>query len=598
MNFNKDNPYIILDFVNEEKCKQRKVFSNPREVIMARNVSEVKEALQRVEQYTKEGYYAAGYVSYEAAPAFDSAFRVHQNTVLPLLWFGIFDHDHGGAVHFECEKFEVSAWSPTIEETTYNDHIRQIHEAIRRGDTYQVNYTMRLRSSFEGNPYNFYTRLCLAQQADYSAMLHMGDFSILSASPELFFKKKGRQIETRPMKGTVRRGVTLEEDKVLSEWLRNSDKNRAENVMITDLLRNDLGVIAEPGSVDVPSLFNIEKYYTLFQMTSTVTANIKEDTGLFDTFKALFPCGSITGAPKISTMHLIQELEHTPREIYCGSIGVINPDGSAIFNVAIRTVWIDHRTDQAEYGVGGGITWDSTAEEEYQEARTKALLLTEVRPEFQLLESIRLENGIYDLLDPHLQRMKNSAAYFEYEGNWDLIRQALLQHSTQHKDGIWKTRLLLSKNGSFNINNEPITNRNGVNEAVLAQSPISSANRFLYHKTTYREIYNGHYEKRGQAYDVLLWNENREITEFTTGNVVFEINNMKFTPPIHCGLLGGTLRNELVQSGLVVERVLTMRDLIEASQIWLINSVRGWISIDITQESLDQVIHELNYTLS
>lgn len=598
MMIKEDSPYIILDFVSDEEGRQRKVFTNPIEIIKAKDVSEVKAALERVEQYTKEGYYAAGYVSYEAAPAFDSAFEVHQNTVLPLLWFGIFDKDHNDEIHFECEAFEVSEWSPTIEEHTYKDHIRQIHHAIRRGDTYQVNYTMRLRSKFEGNPYNFYTRLCLAQQADYSAMVHMGDYSILSASPELFFKKKGRQIETRPMKGTVKRGVTLEEDEILSEWLRNSEKNRAENVMITDLLRNDLGVIAEPGSVEVPRLFNIEKYYTLFQMTSTVTADIKEEAGLFDTFKALFPCGSITGAPKISTMHLIQELENTPREIYCGSIGIINPDGSAVFNVAIRTVWIDHCTNIAEYGVGGGITWDSTAEEEYQEARTKALLLTEVRPEFQLLESIRLENGRFDLLEPHLERMKKSAAYFEFEGDWVSVRQALLQHSIQYRDGIWKVRMLLSKDGSFNLCNEPVIDINGPVEAILAQSPVSSASRFLYHKTTYRAIYNDHYENRGQAYDVLLWNEKRELTEFTTGNVVLEINNTKFTPPTHCGLLAGTLRNELIQSGLLVERVLTIRDMIEASQIWLINSVRGWISIDIAQESLDQVIHELNFTLN
>ncbi|GAK39367.1 aminodeoxychorismate synthase component I [Paenibacillus urinalis] len=598
MMIKEDSPYIILDFVSEEEGRQRKVFTNPIEIIEARDISEIRAALERVEQYTKEGYYAAGYVSYEAAPAFDSAFEVHQNTVLPLLWFGIFDQVHNDEIHFECEAFEVSEWSPTIEEHTYKDHIRQIHQAIRRGDTYQVNYTMRLRSKFEGNPYNFYTRLCLAQQADYSAMVHMGDYSILSASPELFFKKKGRQIETRPMKGTVRRGVTLEEDEILSEWLRNSEKNRAENVMITDLLRNDLGVIAEPGSVEVPHLFNIEKYYTLFQMTSTVTANIKEEAGLFDTFKALFPCGSITGAPKISTMHLIQELENTPREIYCGSIGIINPDGSAVFNVAIRTVWIDHCTNIAEYGVGGGITWDSTAEEEYQEARTKALLLTEVRPEFQLLESIRLENGRFDLLEPHLERMKKSAAYFEFEGNWVSIRQALLQHSIQYRDGIWKVRMLLSKDGSFHICNEALYEIQGPMEAILAQFPVSSASRFLYHKTTYRAIYNDHYENRGQVYDVLLWNEKRELTEFTTGNVVLEINNTKFTPPTHCGLLAGTLRNELIQSGLLVERVLTIRDMIEASQIWLINSVRGWISIDIAQESLDQVIHELNFTLN
>ncbi|WP_197256276.1 aminodeoxychorismate synthase component I [Paenibacillus dendritiformis] len=588
------SPYILFDFADADRGMERKFFSEPVEIIVAWSRNEVRDALRRAEEWVGRGYYAAGYVSYEAAPAFDPVFSVHRNTVMPLVWFGIFsgytlDGEPAGA-----GDYRLSGWEPAVAEPSYHDNIHKIHEAIARGDTYQVNYTMRLRSQFEGDAYAFYTRLCKAQQANYSAMLQLGDFSILSASPELFFRKNGKSLETRPMKGTVKRGLTVKEDERLSDWLRQSEKNRAENVMITDLLRNDLGMVAEAGSVQVPKLFEIEKYYTLFQMTSTVTATTMPDIGIDDIFAALFPCGSITGAPKISTMNLICELEEAPREIYCGSIGLIRPDGSAVFNVAIRTVWIDHRRSVAEYGVGGGITWDSTAADEYQEARTKALLLTEVRPDFELLESLRLENGVYQLLEQHIARMADSAVYFDFQADKDALRQALLQHAHEFPAGVRKVRLLLSRTGLITVQSEPIAERQGPAKAVLASSPVSSSDRFLYHKTTNRAVYAKHDEQKGDAYDVLLWNENGELTEFTTGNLVLELNGTKYTPPQDSGLLAGTLRSELIAAGTVTERTLAISDIPKASHIWLINSVRGWIPVTMLQDSLDRAMNELS----
>ncbi|WP_458123202.1 aminodeoxychorismate synthase component I [Paenibacillus sp. Z3-2] len=589
------NPYILFDFVGEDRCKQRKIFRNPVEVIKATSIEEVKPALRQIQDAVDQGYYAVGYVSYEAAPAFDPAFRVHSDVVLPLIWFGIFGgYDTGYAS--SSDEYRISEWEPTVTEKTYHQNIHKIHEAIARGDTYQVNYTMRLRSEYEGDPYAFYTKLCDAQQADYSAMLQLGDISILSASPELFFKKNGNQLETRPMKGTVKRGFYQEQDDELADWLYQSPKNRAENVMITDLLRNDLSVIAETGSVHVPRLFDIEKYYTLFQMTSTVTANTRSHIQLEDMFSALFPCGSITGAPKISTMDLIYELEDTPREIYCGSIGMLSPDGSSVFNVAIRTVWIDHQRNQAEYGVGGGITWDSTASDEYAEAKTKALMLTEQKPYFELLESLRLENGHYSLLERHLDRMMESASYFNFEAIREDIHNQLTAYANEHSTGLHKVRVLLSPVGQISVESTPLIETKETQTVALAKSSILSSQRFLYHKTTYRDMYDVHRMACGDGYDVLLWNEHRELTEFTTGNVVIEQQGKKYTPPRDSGLLAGTLRNQLLYDGVLEEKVLTYRDITEATNIWLINSVRGWIPVEVSQESLEHSLHELTIT--
>ena len=386
------------------------------------------------------------------------------------------------------------------------------------------------------------------------------------------------------MKGTVRRGLWLEEDEKMADWLQQSAKNRAENVMITDLLRNDLGVIAETGTVQVPKLFDIEKYYTLFQMTSTVTAVPKKGTTYEDIFTALFPCGSITGAPKVSTMNLIHQLEPSPREVYCGSIGMIAPDGSATFNVAIRTVWIDHRNGQAEYGVGGGITWESDAADEYEEAKTKALLLTEIRPEFKLLESILLENGAYFLLEEHMERMESSARYFDFTFDREKWHRLLQEHAEQYPNGKRKVRVLLAPAGHFAVESEPVQTPDAPANVALAASPIRSTERFLYHKTTYREMYEAFSRHKGDAFDVLLWNERGEITEFTMGNVVVEIAGNLYTPPRESGLLAGTFRNDLLKKGKVKERTIRVSDLDKAEHIWFINSVRKWLPVRITHK--------------
>ena len=310
-------------------------------------------------------------------------------------------------------EYQVGEWEAAVDWPAYSRAIAAIKSYIAQGYTYQVNYTMPLSASFSGDPWALYRDLTQSQQAQFMAYLDLGRFVICSSSPELFFLREGLQFMSKPMKGTARRGRTLTEDHLQMRWLQNSEKNRAENVMIVDMIRNDFGRIAEIGSVDVPELFTVERYPTLLQMTSTVSARSKAT--LPEIMRAMFPCASITGAPKVRTMEIIKELEPQARGIYTGSIGFITPEQQASFIVAIRTVVIDRLNNQATYGVGGGSVWDSEADQEYQEAFLKAQVLVQRQPSFELLETMRWsEDGGYYLLDLHLQRLAQSAEYFDF----------------------------------------------------------------------------------------------------------------------------------------------------------------------------------------
>lgn len=578
MNESISAPFLYFQFSDSQGKQKTLQFVNPVEILAAYCVDEVTEVLSKVEQAVASGYYAAGYVSYEAAPAFDSAYKVSSNVKMPLVWFGIYEQPIKEPLPQANGQFKVSNWCPNTERERYNHAIDKIKESIARGDTYQTNYTMRLRADFEGDDLAFYQRLSAAQRADYCAYLNIGRFRILSASPELFFRWEQNKVTARPMKGTMKRGRTLQEDRIHNKILSESIKDRAENVMIVDLLRNDLSRVAVNGSVNVPRLFTIETYPTLFQMTSTIEAQTDSKTTLVDLFTALFPCGSITGAPKVSTMNIIHQLETDPREVYCGAIGYLEPDGEAVFNVAIRTVVIDTDTGRAEYGVGGGITWDSTAEGEYEEALTKARLLTEEVIRFDLLESIRLEKGKYFLLEEHLERLASSAAYFGFPFSRDHAIHHLEQLARKLPNQTYKVRLLLSKEGGIKIEHEelvPLTE--GAQPITLADQPVSRYNKFLFHKTTNRREYE--IRRNRDVFDVLLWNEEGELTEFTIGNLVMEVEGKLYTPPIDSGLLAGTYRAYLLKEGVIQERLLTLKDYETCDRIWLINSVRGWVPV-------------------
>jgi len=579
-----NNAAVVLDFTDDLGPVGRACFTQPAEIISAYSLEEVRPALVKVERAAARGFYAAGFVAYEAAPAFDRALKVKPGVPdLPLLWFGIFDRPSEMEVGGRGE-FRVSEWSPSVGRPEYVRKVEAAREAIARGDTYQVNYTLRLRARFEGDDFTFYERLRAAQRTRFGAYVNAGRFRVLSASPELFFRRRGRRVETRPMKGTAARGRWREEDAGLAAGLAASEKNRAENLMIVDLLRNDLGRVAETGTVCVEELFKVERYPTVLQMTSTVAAVLREGATLEDVFAALFPCGSVTGAPKVSTSRIIAALEDAPRGVYCGAVGFVAPGGDAAFNVAIRTVVLDTETGEAVYGTGGGVTWDSTPGGEYAEALDKAKLLAECAPDFELLETLRLDESGYDLLEEHLSRLEASAEYFDFSVSAAEVREALRLHAEGHAGGARRVRLLVSADGRSRVESEPLDETPPAPRRVaLAPTPVDSSDRFLYHKTTRRGVYDARRAERPGFFDVLLWNEREELTEFTNGNLVVELDGRRWTPPREAGLLAGTFRAVLLRGGEVGERVLTKDDLARATRVWFVNGVRGWVEVSVKQ---------------
>ncbi len=569
-------------------CLQRRwlLFAQPQAILVANKLTEVLPLLHTVEQAVQEqGLAAAGFVSYEAAPAFDSAFRCYSPPDdLPLAWFVLAAQPQvlsalPAPAH---ERFSLHDWQADTGAEVYQQAIRRIKSYIARGDTYQVNYTFRLHTGFAGDPWHFFLALTQAQPACYGAYLDLGDTAICSASPELFFTLHQNTLRSKPMKGTAPRGRSWEEDEAQIAWLRNSVKNQAENVMIVDMIRNDMGRVAEVGSVHVPRLFTVERYPTLLQMTSTVTA--RTTASLPDIFRALFPCASITGAPKVRTMQIIRELESSPRGVYTGSIGFVLPSSRpgglrAQFNVAIRTAVVRRSRQSAEYGVGSGIVWDSQAAEEYEECRVKTRVLTQARPEFSLLESLRWQpEGGYWLLEHHLRRLRRSAAYFGVPLALPALRQRLADFAATLPPKPHKVRLLVSLQGQPSLQAAPLPSFASPlpRRAGWAPYPVASDDPFLYHKTTRRQVYEQALAARPDCDEVLLYNERGELTEFCTANLVLRVEGRWLTPPLSSGLLAGTLRAALLAQGKLTEQVLKPADLARADAIYAINSVRGW----------------------
>jgi para-aminobenzoate synthetase/4-amino-4-deoxychorismate lyase len=535
-------------------------------MLIAKRLEEVFDVLNFAESEARSGSHVAVMLSYEAAPAFDSALVTHEPSEFPLAWAHVFE-DEPDCVQ-ESSVVAANAWTPRVSRDEYEAAVARIHDLIAAGDTYQVNYSFPLTSSFSGDPCAWYRDLYLAQGAPYSVYLDLGRFKVLSLSPELFFERRGNHVVTRPMKGTIARGRWLQEDREFAEVLQQSAKDRAENVMIVDLLRNDLGKVSVPGSVRVSSLFDVERFETVWQMTSTVESTLRDGTSLVELMTALFPCGSVTGAPKIRTMQIIRELERFPRGAYTGAIGFLRPGGDCIFNVAIRTVVVDTETNVATFGVGGGVVIDSTAEREYEECLVKSRFLHTQPAEFQLFESILLEDGEYFLLARHVQRLRHSAEYFGFHFREAQINADLERISADQPLGSWKVRLTLWREGRVESDVssiQPIEMR----RVALATEAVDSSDRFLFHKTT----------RRSQLEDTIFWNERGEITESNIANVVVPIEGELYTPPVQSGLLAGTFRNHLLAEGKIRERVITIEELQKAKEFFLINSVRKWMKV-------------------
>jgi para-aminobenzoate synthetase/4-amino-4-deoxychorismate lyase len=555
-------------------------FKKPCKVIEVYKIEDVLPKLSLVESLVGEKkLYAAGFLSYEASPAFDSALTVHSSSDFPLLWFCLYEEPEIITLDFPESEWQsnIEQWVPTVNQKEYNQIIDKIKRSLEYGETYQVNYTFRLRTPFSNRSWPVFLNLVLRQKAKYCAYIETDRFSICSVSPELFFNLNGNTLIAQPMKGTSNRAFTQDQDKAIAQQLQYSEKNRAENVMIVDMIRNDIGRIAKYGTVNVVRLFDVEKYPTVWQMTSTITGNT--DASVSDILSAMFPCASVTGAPKPNTMKIISQLEATPRRIYTGTIGFFTPERKAQFNVAIRTLLIDKQKKEAEYGVGGGIVWDSIAGNEYEECRIKANVLIKKIPQFSLLESILwTPSKKYFLIDYHLERLNNSAEYFSIPIDINRIHKSLIKLSDAFLKDDYKIRLLVSQDGTFSFEKYIIKRENWPRPVrlKLAIEHIDSQNVYLYHKTTNRQIYNKAKADCPDYDDVVLWNERNEITETSIANIVVEYDNRLITPPVKCGLLPGTFRAWLIEQKKIEEKVIPIEIFKKSNRIYTVNSVREW----------------------
>lgn len=556
-------------------------FSRQLGEISARSPDEVLPALRKIEAAVAAGQHAAGFMSYEAATGIDPDLTTRPAGDLPLLWFGIFAKrtrlpppEKG-----ETDCYDARDWNPALSAESYRGAVSAVRRYIAAGDCYQVNFTMPLHFRFTGSPFGFYRDLTYSQRTGYSAYLELGGYSILSVSPELFFSLDRGMLTVRPMKGTAPRGRWTEEDELFARRLRESDKERAENLMIVDLLRNDLGRVSRNGSVAVKSLFDVEPFETVHQMTSTITSQMNPGTGLTELLGALYPCGSVTGAPKKRSMEIIAELENSPRGLYTGCIGYLSPGmEEAVFSVAIRSLVIDRDSGCGVLGVGSGITWDSDADAEYDECLAKGLFAKKLRPEFTLIESLLYEEGTgYFLLDSHLERLERSARYFGFVLERDNLQRSLAEESGSLKGGC-KVRLELSRDGSYFIEALPLNEGHfrDTGNICLAVKTVDSTDPFLYHKTSNRDLYRWETGTRPNCVDVIFRNERDEITEGANSNIVIRQGKEMLTPSMECGLLPGTFRQFLLDSGEIRETRITLRDLESADEVYLINSVRKW----------------------
>jgi para-aminobenzoate synthetase/4-amino-4-deoxychorismate lyase len=565
--------------------------TEPAGVLVARWPEEVPGAIEAAEGAAARGLWAGGYVAYEGAPGLDPALAVRARDAadpfaeLPLAWFGLFHRREEAAALVPPAAPPPSGpspWRPSVDRAAYDAAIGRIRSLIADGETYQVNHTLRLRGRVVGDPRGLYRDLALAQRGAFAAYLDLGRYRVLSASPELFFRLDGERIATRPMKGTAPRGRWLAEDEEAAARLVASRKDRAENAMIVDLVRNDLGRIARPGSVRVSRLFEPERYETLWQLTSAIEAELEPGMPVVDVFRALFPSGSVTGAPKVRTMRVIADLEDSPRGVYCGAIGFLAPPGSgeprASFNVAIRTVALDPGSGTAEYGVGGGITFDSSAEGEYAEVVAKARVLTEARPAFRLFETILHDpTEGFRHLPEHLERIGASAAYFGFRFDAESAVAALKHAVDDHALLPLRVRLALGRDGglALEVTDAPTT-PDGPVRVALDDEPVDPSDVWLYHKTTRRDAYDHRRDRRPDVDDVVLVNDRAEATESTIANLAVKIAGRWVTPPVEAGLLPGTYRTVLVGRGVLGERRIPVAELLAADEVALVSSVRGW----------------------
>lgn len=580
-------PFVLIDDARPSATGESgaRLFANPHQILSCDHIDDVPQTRDRIEQAVADGHYVAGYMAYELGYALEPKLTplLPDSRDGPLIWMGVFD----APVEVDDILFNTWAQAPhsigemrtALKRDDYITQVNQIREHIRAGDVYQINHTFKQRFEFSGSPLSLYAHLRRKQRAHYGALIADGSQHILSLSPELFFETQNTVVRTRPMKGTAARGATPMDDDAQKHWLCHDEKSKAENLMIVDLLRNDLGRVALVGSVNVTDLFTVETYPTLHQMTSGVEARLRPGTGFKNLMDALFPCGSVTGAPKLKAMEIIHNLESEPRGVYTGAMGYIAPNKDARFNVSIRTITL--KNDAGEMGIGSGIVYDSDPASEWDECHLKADFLTKPHQPFELLETLLWERETgFALLQRHLDRLQNSAAYFCYPYAQDRVVTALHDGVGAQDADTLRVRLLLDQDGVPNVEIKPLNalNESGELRFVLSNQTIDKTNPFVFHKTTNRAFYDDERKRQHEITgcdEVVFLNEGGQITEGSITNIFIERDATLLTPPISCGLLNGTLRQNLIDAGSAVEAVLKPDDLQQAERIWLGNSVRG-----------------------
>ncbi|MGM0568451.1 MAG: aminodeoxychorismate synthase component I [Elusimicrobiota bacterium] len=586
--FNKAQPY-------------RYYFYNLREKIKIEKASEIKSFFTNLDNLRKD-YFIAGFFSFELAYLLEDCLCERKGS-LPFAFFGVFKNkavydiasqswvEGEFKVPEEDEGYFIHAPHIKDSELKYRKNVNSIRKLIEEGEVYQVNYTSRFKFDFYGSPYSLYRFLKKRQGACYNMLFREGNNFIASLSPELFFEKKDNNIIIKPMKGTVGRGESRKKDAELAEFLSGDEKNCSENLMIVDLMRNDLSRISERASVKVEKLFEVEKYPTLYQMTSTINSRLKENTTTEQLIKSLFPSGSVTGAPKIRSLEVIRELEDESRGVYTGAMGFFLPSDYALFNVAIRTVSIKDK--KGEMGVGGGIVYDSNPKSEYLEARLKGKFLTGAPSGgFKLVETMLYEEGRYKVR-PHIDRMRSSAHFFSYKFSKENLIKQLKNFPFEKRKS--KIRITLDKEGKIDIEQIFFKEKNKYS-LCISSVKTDPTDVFLYHKSTCRPLYKNQLKKAVEQgyYDILFFNDKNQLSEGARTNVYIKKGGDIYTPPLSCGLLNGTVRNSLIKRGKAVEKIISPRDLIHADAIFISNAVIGFRKALLKSDILNLGIKHLS----
>jgi para-aminobenzoate synthetase/4-amino-4-deoxychorismate lyase len=579
-------PYVLLDDAREGGAPAR-LYRDPVRIVRADTLADVGPALDALRAARAEGLHAAGYLTYEAGAAFSTK-ATSTGGEGPLLWFGLFA-DYEAIPAQDVAPLlpdPAGVWTgapvPQIDRDAYDVSLSRVLDLIAAGDIYQANLTFAATVPFVGDPLALYARLRLQAGAGYGALIDTGETRFLSLSPELFFALDGKMLICRPMKGTAQRGHTLDQDLALAEALAADPKQRAENLMIVDLMRNDLSRVAT--HVAVPDLFTVETYPTVHQMTSTVTATLKPECDPVDVVTALFPCGSITGAPKQRAMEVIAEVEHArTRGIYTGAIGRFDPNGDAIFNVAIRTIAI--QDGAATMSLGSGIVADSTAEAEWAECHAKGAFVTAGQHRFDLIETMAFDpdEGLIRL-EAHLARMKTSADALGFTFDRHAARNEL-QAATFRLREPRRIRLLLSPTGAVAIEAAPLPQSPSEASVAIVPLPVPPTDFRLSHKTSARGFYDQAREAAG-TFEVLFEDADGFLTEGSFSNLFVPRGAGLVTPPLRNGLLPGILRAELLESGRATEASLTRTDLIDG--FFIGNAVRGLIPAIVAVANSDK----------